>query len=228
MTFQWLQQFPTIFFDFDGLLVDTEPLHYQAYQAMLQGRGLELTWDFAHYVSIAHFSSGGLEQEIYKDFPQLKQEEPDWAVLYREKKAKLEELFHKVSFSFMPGIEEMLQELPAYDLKTCVVTNSTKKQTEIIKKKLPLLQNIPNWVTREDYSRPKPSPDSYLAALEKMGVSADEVIGFEDTIRGLRALKAAGIKGVLLSAPHHPQMKDPLAKGSLWFPSMKEINISLR
>lgn len=220
---EWLKRFSVIFFDFDGLLVDTEPLHFEAYVAMLEGRGYTLDWDFAHYVSIAHFSSIGLEHEIYRSFPKLKEEEPNWAVLYKEKKRELEKIFARGSFALMPGVERLLEALPLYSVTTCVVTNSTKSQTETVKEALPLLRNLPLWITREDYVHPKPSPDSYRAALKRVGASPEEVIGFEDTVRGLRALHEAGIKGILICPPDHPQRSDPLAQIAPYFPSFSAM-----
>ena len=82
----WIQNFQLFLFDLDGLLVNTEELHYQAYVTMLQRRGYTLTWDFPAYFQIAQQDSKAPEIHIYKEFPKLQKDEPNWAILYAEKK----------------------------------------------------------------------------------------------------------------------------------------------
>lgn len=194
-----LQAYDFIVFDFDGLLVNTEHLHFQAYQKMCMNRGCVLPWDFARYCQIAHTSSEGLKKEIYAEFPSLYQKEPDWAVLYAEKKRAYEQLLLQGEIELMPGVDKCLSLLQEYSIRSCVVTNSFRNQIDQIYKQIPLLQKIPHQITREDYVNPKPAPDAYIAALNKHARPGDRIIGFEDTIRGLKALQAAGIEGVVIS-----------------------------
>jgi HAD superfamily hydrolase (TIGR01509 family) len=100
----------------------------------------------------------------------------------------------------MPGVAEVLEALAEKGKKRAVVTNSPKEQIDVIKEKLPLLKTIPLWITREDYREAKPAPDGYLKAMGELMIPGDRVIGFEDTIKGLQALLAAGVTGVLVSS----------------------------
>jgi beta-phosphoglucomutase len=197
---KWIQEYDLFLFDFDGLLVNTEHLHFQAYQAMCRWRGVELTWDFEQYCAIAHADAKGLNREIYAQYPALVAQEPRWEVLYAEKKAAYFQILSEGGMKLMPGVEGLLIELERHGIRRCVATNSFREQTETIKKELPVLQTIPVWITREDYSQPKPAPDAYLAALKRLSQPGDRVIGFEDTMRGWRALQAAGVKGVIVSS----------------------------
>jgi HAD superfamily hydrolase (TIGR01509 family) len=194
-----LQNYDFIVFDFDGLLVNTEHLHFQAYQKMCFDRGFTLSWDFARYCSIAHVSSEGIQKQIYEDFPLLKQQEPNFSVLYAEKKKAYEEMLAQGKISLMPGVERCLDTIRRQKIRSCIVTNSFRKQVEKICEQIPLLQAIPFQITREDYVNPKPCPDAYLAALQRYANPQDKVLGFEDTIRGYRALQSAGIEGVLIA-----------------------------
>ena len=71
---QWIYKYQLFLFDFDGLLVDTESLHYQAYINMCATRGFDLTWNFHRYSEAAHHESTGLRDQIYAEFPKLKAE----------------------------------------------------------------------------------------------------------------------------------------------------------
>ena len=188
-----------VLLDFDGLLVNTEALHFQAYQRVCAKRGFTLDWDFSTFCSIAHRSSTGLKEQIYHDLPGLYALEPRWEVLYQEKKIEYIELLHEGAIDLMPGVEPFLKYLAKKNIKRAVVTNSPKEQIDLIKEKIPTLQTIPFWLTREDYKNPKPAPDGYLKALEELADPGDKAIGFEDTLRGYLSLKAAGVEGVVVS-----------------------------
>jgi HAD superfamily hydrolase (TIGR01509 family) len=191
-----LEECDFVFLDFDGLLVNTEQLHYRAYQQMCKAHGYYLSWDFPTYCTVAHASSEGIRKKIYEDFPKLMSEETPWTALYAEKKYLYEKMLEEGSVELMPEVEQLLAYLQKKKILSCVVTNSFRGQIEAIKENIPLLFSIPYWVTREEYSSPKPSPDPYLVAKEKYAKDKKRLIGFEDTMRGWESLQAAGIEGV--------------------------------
>jgi len=217
----WIQKFDLFLFDFDGLLVNTEELHWQAYRQMCQERGCSLDWSLFEFFEAAHFSSTGLRDAIYRKLPELQKQEPRWDVLYAEKKRLYQELLGKGGLALMPGVAEVLTALEKAGKRRCVVTNSTRVQVDLVKEKIPLLETIPVWITRENYREPKPHPECYLMAIRQLGKPGDRVIGFEDSARGFQALKDAGVATALLIAPQdHPQMK--AFKGT-YFPSFNSI-----
>lgn len=219
-----LEGYDFVFLDFDGLLVNTEHLHYQAYQKMCQDRGCLLSWDFPTYCQIAHASSEGIRERIYQDFPVLLKNEPDWAVLYAEKKAAYEGFLEEGKVELMPAVAEFLLYLQHHNIQSCVVTNSFNKQTEAIKGQIPELRAIPYWVTREEYLKAKPSPDPYLAAKEKYAQGKKRTIGFEDTVRGWQSLAQANIDAVVISSCLSDDFKRYLEeKGVSYFPSFNEF-----
>lgn len=173
---------------------------------MCARRGYDLKWDFFRFTNAAHYSSTGLKDAIYQEFPKLQEEEPNWEVLYEEKKkAYLEELKND-NLSLMPGVERLLKQIEKANIKRCVVTNSTAEQTTIIRFRLKALDTIPWWITREEYSSSKPNPECYLKAIERYGAPGDKIIGFEDSVRGLRALQGTDANPVLICDRNHPQL----------------------
>ncbi len=186
----WLAQFDLFLFDFDGLLVNTEELHHAAYKTMCSARGIELSWSFGEFCKKAHYQSLGLKAGLQEEFPFLFEEEPNWDVLYNEKKQAYFALLNEGKVTLMPGAEKLLTALVERGLRRCVVTNSTKEQIQAICAQLPVLETIPLWITREDYHNPKPHPDGYNTALKALSALGDRIIGFEDTFKGLQALQA--------------------------------------
>ena len=210
--FPWIQQFSLFLFDFDGLLVDTEVLHYQAYQRLCSRFGETLPWTFDEYRNIAPISSEKLQQSLREDVPGMFVKEPSWERLYAIKKANYDELLREGQLKFMPGVVELLEELNRIGKPRAIVTHSARPFIEFIADQLPLLMTIPIWVTREDYNNSKPSPDPYLKALEIFEMTADKAVGFEDSPRGFEALQKAKVPAVMINRdPHSSVDKQQIA-----------------
>ncbi|MCI0382248.1 MAG: HAD family phosphatase [Chlamydiae bacterium] len=220
---KWLDKFDLFLFDFDGLLVNTEELHHSAYVEMCRRRGFELTWNFDKFCSIAHRDADSLQQAIYEEFPKLLAEEPRWEVLYSEKKQAYEMFLKKGKIELLPGVEGVLRSLATSRKKRCIVTNSFRSQIELIKQALPILQTIPVWITRENYKNPKPAPDAYLKAIDLLADPGDQIIGFEDSLRGIQALVQTQAKAVLVCSPKHPQLKEAICKQVFHYASFEKI-----
>lgn len=185
---KWINNFDLFLFDFDGLLVNTEFFHFQAYVNMLKKRGFTPNWSFEDYVSIAHLSTDGIRNAIYAQFPKLSQMEPVWDVLYTEKKNEYSNLLKTKKILLMPGVEQVLSFLKKNSKTSCVVTNSLARDVKFVIQNNPALININYWITREDYKNPKPDPECYQKAIDLYGKKEDKIIGFEDSIRGMGAL----------------------------------------
>jgi HAD superfamily hydrolase (TIGR01509 family) len=224
---QWIHNFTLFLFDFDGLLVDTEVLHYKAYREMCRLHGVDMHWSLNRFFEAAHFESTGLRQALYTEFPKLLESEPRFEILYAEKKAAYQRLLMEETLELMPGAGAVLEALHAANIRRSVVTNSPKVQVDAIREKIPALNTIPLWITRECYKEAKPNPEGYLLAIEKLGKAGDKIVGFEDSTRGLKALIGAGVTTpVLICPPDHPQLKAGVPEKARCFHSFEEINNS--
>lgn len=207
-------------FDFDGLLVDTEKLHFTAYQELCRSKGGELLWDFPRFCREAHGKAMGVWEGIARECPVVFSHGLSREALYEEKKEIYLDLLRNASFALMPGAESLLQALQERGAKRAVVTNSPRAHIELIKEALPLLKSIPLWVTREDYINPKPSPEGYLLAIQKLSqelgsAAQSKIIGFEDSLKGVKALLAAGATGVLVCPSNHEHLTEALSLGAV-------------
>lgn len=219
---EWTSHFDLFLFDFDGLLVDTERLHHQSYARICTSRELEFPWNFTSYCKLAHSKAQAMKEALFALYPSLYEEDPTWKRLYEEKQQHYIDLLHEEAPELMPGAAELLHHLDTNQVRHCVATNSPRAHIELIKTRLPQLQSIPHWITREDYTNPKPAPDAYLTAIQLCGHPDDRMIGFEDTVRGIRALQQASILPVLI-APSYPET---LANGVLHFLCLDQISLS--
>lgn len=220
---QWIHRFQLFLFDFDGLLVDTENTHYQAYIDALSLRGHSLDWSFLKFCQAAHLNANALREALCAQFPDL---ESDWNAFYQEKKRIYFELVSCGRIRLMPGVEPLLKALEKANIRRAVVTNSFREQTSLISSRLPVLQTLAHWVTRESYEKPKPDPECYLKAIQLYGKPGDRIVGFEDSIRGLEALKGTPALAVLISSAQHPLIEMAMGGSVIHFESFKEIYLS--
>lgn len=217
---KWIRDFQLFLFDFDGLLVNTEHIHYQAYVNVLEKRGHKLDLSYGNFCELAHLNSTAWKEALYLHIPNL---EPNWQVVYNEKKEAYLELLSSGKVELMPGVEPLLRALQQSNIRRCVVTHSVLQHIQPIRAKLEILQTIPHWITREDYDQPKPSPECYLRAIQLYGKPGDRIIGFEDSVRGLTALKKTPALPVLVCPSHHPLLEMATEGQVLHFESLNQI-----
>jgi len=216
-----LSNYQLVLFDFDGLLVNTEELHFEAYKRMCRKYGVYLNWDFPTYCQVAHYDAHGLRERLLAEFPPLQSH--DWTTLYAEKRDAMLALYAEGATHLMPGVQRVLSILEEENTKMCVCTHSPLDQIQAIRQQNPLLEKIPNWITRENYTHPKPHPECYLKALNQFAHPGDAIIGFEDTPRGLTALLATPVQAVLVTQVPYPEIPSFLAKGALHLSTFDSI-----
>uniref|UniRef100_A0A6C0KPI8 RmlD-like substrate binding domain-containing protein n=1 Tax=viral metagenome TaxID=1070528 RepID=A0A6C0KPI8_9ZZZZ len=162
-----------ILMDLDGTLVDTDPLHHQAYQHALHPA--PFTW--RDFEQVIHYSN---MEQFLKTLP----------VTYDEiKKKKKQWMLEQTSLRFIEGADVFLQHLLQFDFNVVIVTNTSREIVEHYQKHLPLLQKVKNWITREDYDIPKPHSECYERAVQQYYKGETYKIGFENTLTGYRSIK---------------------------------------
>ena len=220
----WIHNYQLFLFDFDGLLVNTEELHFIAYKQMLEKRGIPFIWSFERYCKSAHYSSEKLKNDIFNDYPTLKEQEPSWEILYREKQANMQTLLNSKCVDLMPGVEYLLNAIQKAQIKHVVVTHSPSDLITLVKTQHPILSKIPYWITRHDYTHPKPDPECYNRAIKRFCKPNDRIIGFEDTPRGVSALLATRAEAVLITKIPYPEIPEFIKKGVKHFESFEFID----
>lgn len=190
---------------------------------MFTGRSVDFTWDFNRYCQAAHYDAHALKNQMYAEFPKLHASEPNWEILYAEKKEALRKLLEQGAVHLMPGVAKLLQALQQANIPRCVVTHSPDDVVQLIRRKNPVLNTMSSWVTREHYSHPKPHPECYLKAIELYSKPKDRVIAFEDTPRGLTAILGTSAQPVLICRAQYPEIPSFVQRGVIHYPSFDTI-----
>ncbi|GBE92615.1 HAD family hydrolase [Nostoc cycadae] len=187
-----------VLFDLDGTIVNTDPIHYQAWQQMLADYNIEIDEKF--YKSRI---SGRLNPEIVKDIlPQLSSAEgqkfaDDKEALFRELASHLQPL---------SGFAELLAWTETHQLKRALVTNAPRLNVEFVLEVLGIKEAFHTVILAEDCTAGKPDPVPYQVALNKLKINAENAIALEDSPSGIRAAVAAGIPTIGIASTHDPQI----------------------
>ena len=179
-----------IFWDNDGVLVDTEEQYFSATRDILTKAGIDLSRDLFIKISLKQGRSAfdlAAEQGI----------SPEKIIQLRsERNQRYSELLRN-KVHVLDGVEDTLSQLHGKILMG-VVTNSRREHFEIIHTSTGLLHYFDFVLTCEDYKKSKPDPEPFLTAIKRTGLKREHCIIVEDSERGLDAAKAAGIRCIVV------------------------------
>jgi len=190
-----------VIFDFDGVLVDSEPAHYRAFQAVLEPRGLGYDWAtyLDHYIG---FDDRDGFREAYA------------AAGWTLSEGELESLIAEKGEAFegemaaglapIEGAVACVRRLAkAFPLALC--SGALRGEIEPTLRQLGLTDCFRTLVSAEDVAHSKPDPESYALATARLGRELGETLSgsacaaIEDTPAGLASAQGAGLKVVGLA-----------------------------
>lgn len=178
-----------VFWDNDGVLVDTEELFFDVTRAMLARVGVALSQD--------QFTAFALREG--RSVFELVSEAFDAAAVERlraERNARYAERL-AVGVPALDGVETVLASLQ-HRVALAVVTSSNPDHFQIMHRTTGLLPYFDFVLTNRDYAHTKPHPAPYLAALARCGLAPEQCIAIEDSERGLAAARAAGLRCIVV------------------------------
>ncbi|MBI5553406.1 MAG: HAD family phosphatase [Candidatus Diapherotrites archaeon] len=121
--------------------------------------------------------------------------------------------------------QRLVSELKLNGVQVALATNNSLRNVVLILEKIGLPGAFPHMVTTEDLVNPKPHPEVYLKALQKMGLNATDVVAVEDTSIGLQSAREAGLKVVVI--PNPLLSRPDLAGADLVINHLSELNYSV-
>ena len=157
--------------DLDGTLIDTEGLHFNAYKTAFAKWGY--TFNEEDFQKLIH-------NGVYPSCHNLAE--------IRALKNKNLQSFDG-SVQWISGADVFLEKVLAARINFAIVTNTGRDNVEFFKQKLPVLSKVANWITREDTVLGKPHSQPYEEAKNRFWKEGQKIIGFENTVVGLRSLE---------------------------------------
>jgi len=171
-----------VLFDFDGIIVDSERLHWAAFNRVLE---TPVSWE--DYVETL---IGFDDRDAFKHlFPMVGKNE--LADLIEKKAAAFQQLLESDGAAALPGAVELIQSLSG-TLPLAICSGALREDILPILGKLGIDNAFDTIVTADDTHISKPDPAPYKLAMQKLGITSG--LAIEDTPAGISSAKGAGLK----------------------------------
>ena len=181
-----------VIFDFDGIIVDSEPLHFRAFNEILEPYGISITWE-DYCDTYIGFDDRDAFKTIHKAAGK-KLSSGDLKKLIEQKAAVFEGYIHNGEATPLPGAVDLIKSMPAR-LPVALCSGALRQDILPVLEQLGIESAFSQIVTAEDTEKSKPDPAPYRLVLEKLNISdPSSAVAIEDTPAGILSAKGAGLK----------------------------------
>ena len=198
-----------VLFDFDGVIVNSEPLHFYAYHEVLKEHGVEITED-EYYRDLIGFDDRGAFRHLFAKRGRPLEPGALLALMARKSRVMMG-LIHSRPFAPLPGVEEFVRTL----WRRCplgICTGALREEVEAMLEGVRLRDCFPVIVAAEDVEVGKPDPSGYLLTAQLLSekmlkheppLQPAECLVIEDAPKVIHSVKEVGFRtlGVATSYP---------------------------
>lgn len=208
-----------VVFDFDGVLADSEPIHFRVYQELLAPSGVILTKD-AYCERYLGFDDEGAFRQMASDFKLLLGDE-EIELLIIAKARRFEEIVSGTNVLYpaaVPCVERLAAKWPL-----AIASGALRADIDIMLNGARIADRFRFIVSAGDTDATKPAPDPYLKAAELHGVPPAACVAIEDSHWGLQSAQAAGMRTIAVT---HTYPRNELSADRV-VDSLDEVTVSL-
>jgi len=174
-------------FDMDGVIIDSEPLHFEVDMETMRYLGTEITKEeLERFVGMTNPEMWAVLREE-RSLPQTVEE-----IIEYQLAAKIKALRER-SYAPIDGIAELLDGLKRRGIPVGIASSSPRSFIEEVVAKFGIAPHFACVVSGEEVDRGKPAPDVYLEAARQLGADPRQCVVLEDSRNGIAAAKAAGM-----------------------------------
>ena len=179
-----------IIFDMDGVIIDSEPIHYEIEQNLLKKLGGKLSKkEHATFIGTTDYNMWSSLKEIYNLEPSVEE------IIDMKKELFLRNID---KIQLIDGFYDFMTMLYKKGYKLGLASSNNRKSVESIVEKFELDKYIEVTMSGEDVSKGKPDPEIFLTTAKKLSINPEDCIVVEDAENGVVAAKAAGMKCIAL------------------------------
>ncbi|MEZ5086035.1 MAG: HAD family phosphatase [Tessaracoccus sp.] len=198
-----------VLWDFDGTLIDSEPIWAQGERAVMHRR--DVPWDNSHDASFV----GQSMETTARHMARALGDEELWPELANEVEIYVAKRLGE-ALPWIDGARELLEDVAGRGVRMAVVTASSNRILEAARPHLE--RYVDTIVTSNDVVNHKPHPEAYLTAMTRLGMGAQECLVVEDSVPGVASGRAAGAVVYAVPAPiveMEPQPHVRICRGRL-------------
>jgi len=220
MSFPYIKKPTTLqaaIFDMDGVLIDSHPIHREAWKRFLRTMGREVSEQELDFIL-----DGRKRVDILRQFlGNISDSELE------EHGRRKDEMFQRIACRIqpVPGVLKLLEKLQDKRVRTAVATSAAGARTRSTLIRLQLMQWFGVVITGDDVTKGKPDPAIYQLACAKLGVKPGSSFAVEDAVSGVQSAKQAGLRCVAVCT-HQSEEKLRGAGADYVIPNFCEESLS--
>lgn len=200
-----------VLFDFNGVIINDEPLHEKLIEELLVEENLRLKPGEFRQVCLGRSDRVCLEA-LLSQRGRVVTEDYLTELINRKAQAYQQELAKIEKLPVYPGLTDLIFQIRAAQLPMAIVTGALRSEVDLILDRIDLASHFSILVTGDEIKTSKPDPEGYLTAVERLNqtfpdlkLQPQECLVIEDTFPGIEAAKRAGMQvvGVANTYPFH-------------------------
>jgi beta-phosphoglucomutase len=217
-----------IIFDFDGVVADSEPIHLAVFQRVLGELGLFLSPE-EYYAEYLGYDDRGCFRAFLTARGQSPSRDMIDGLVARKAQAYLEHI--KQHLVIFPGVRELVREAASRH-RLAIASGALRNEIEYILECAGIRKEFEHITSAEDVRRGKPDPEPFVHALASLNrvprsgqdrLTPDDCLVIEDSIPGIRAAHAAGMKVLAVANTHTVQ---DLHEADALTPSLADVRLT--
>lgn len=214
-----MAELKAVIFDMDGVIIDSEPIHYKLNMKLYNKLGFEISAEeYNNFVGVSNKDHWIILKEKYNISKSVEE-------LIELQNTTLIEEVHTLEIEPIPGVRELLVELKNENIKTALASSSSLSYIYAVLEKFALTDYFPVVISGENLEKSKPHPGIFLKTAEKLNTAPGDCVVIEDSRHGISAARKAGMKCIAFFNPNSGNQD--LSMAGIIVNSIEEIDTKL-
>ena len=209
-----------LIFDMDGVLVDSNPFHVQKWIEFLHERGIPYNAE-----DLPKQVLGSRNDTAFRRFFGRDLREGEIEKLSEDLEARFRAAFRPHAQPLL-GLKTLMDECRAEGISLAVASSAMTKNVDFVVDTLKLRSYFASIVTGDDVSRPKPDPEIYIQAAERLTLAPAKCVAFEDSFVGIESAKRASMKCVAIASTFPAEELQSQTQADLVVKNFEELSLA--